>query len=158
MRLGIEPLHGNGPYPVLPQPVQPVEGGGGQDSFELDRRLATEAGSFFLTVVDGEGMASAGIHPGDMLLVEPVTEDEVEDGDIVVARLDGECLLQRYVERGGERVLEPADPDYLPILLRERDCVFVGRVAAIFRRLRFAQAAVTAAAGEEGVSRSRFPT
>jgi repressor LexA len=138
------------PIPYYPSLSSLSKAEAAKDSFELDRRLATEAGSFFLTVVDGEGMASAGIHPGDMLLVEPVTEDEVEDGDIVVARLDGECSLQRYVERGGERVLEPADPDYLPILLRERDCVFVGRVAAIFRRLRFAQAAVTAAAGEDG--------
>lgn len=119
------------------------------DSLGMDRRLAPEAGSFLLTV-DGEGMPSAGIRPGDMLLVEPVTEDEVEDGDVVVARLDGECSLQRYLERGGDRVLEPADPEYLPILLHERDCIFVGRVSAIFRRLRYGRVAATAAAGGAG--------
>lgn len=119
------------------------------DALGMDRRLVSEAGSFLLTV-DGEGMPSAGIRPGDMLLVEPVTEDEVEDGDVVVARLDGECSLQRYHERGGERFLEPADPEYLPILLRERDCIFVGRIAAIFRRLRLGQVAVAGSAHERG--------
>ncbi len=119
------------------------------DAFEIDRRLATEAGSFILSV-DGEGMPSAGIRGGDMLLVEPVTEDELEDGDVVVARIEGECSLQRFHDRDGERLLEPGGPDFLPILLNERDCIVVGRVSTILRRLRFGQVATAAAAREQG--------
>ncbi|HEX6938283.1 MAG TPA: transcriptional repressor LexA [Longimicrobiales bacterium] len=119
-----------------------------EDAFHLDRRLASSGGAFFLSI-DDDGMTAAGLRAGDLVLVEPVTEDALEDGDIVVAHIDGECTLKRYHDRSGERVLEPANSDYAPILLRERgDCVFVGRVTAIFHRMGAARATATSTAGD----------
>ncbi|HEX7119756.1 MAG TPA: transcriptional repressor LexA [Longimicrobiales bacterium] len=119
------------------------------DSFELDRRLANGGGGSLFLSMNGEGMESAGIRSGDLLLVEPVMEEELEDGDVVVVHLDGACTLGRFRERGGQRMLDLADPAYAPLPLHERgDLVFVGRVSAIFRRFRVPRLAAASAAGE----------
>lgn len=122
--------------------------GGADDAYEIDRRLASGTGTYFVAMA-GDSMVEAGIRDGDLLLVEPVTEEDLEDGDIVVARLDGEARVKRYFLRAGELVLEPANRDYPPILVREReDCVVAGRVTAVFRRLRTPQVAAVSAAGD----------
>ncbi len=118
-----------------------------ETSLQFDSRLAGAPGTYVITMV-GDGMEEAGIRDGDLLLVEPAAEVDLEDGDIVVARLDGESTVKRYFVRDGEVVLEPANPDYPPILVREREsCVLLGRVTAVFRRLR--AAAVAAGAGAD---------
>lgn len=56
----------------------------------------TAPGSFFLTV-EGESMIDAGIHEGDLVLVDPGAEPST--GEIVVAMLSGEATLKRYIKR-----------------------------------------------------------
>jgi SOS-response transcriptional repressor LexA len=46
------------------------------DSFELDRKLAGTADAFFLEV-KGDSMEALGILEGDLVLVEPVEEDDL---------------------------------------------------------------------------------
>lgn len=111
----------------------------------LDRRLAGSPDSFFFTM-QGDSMSAAGIHPGDLLLVVPTQETELTDGDTVVVSLSGECTVKRYIRRAGAIVLEPANPDYPPTLVRDdTDFVLVGRVSAVFRRMRVALPAATTA-------------
>lgn len=120
-----------------------------EDSFELDRRLAP-GGAYFLAMA-GDRLEDAGLRDGDLLLVEPVVEEEVEDGDIVVARIGGETTVKRYFRRGDEPALEPTGADGPPALVRGAGGYAVaGRVTAVFRRLRVAQVAVASAAGEPG--------
>lgn len=107
-----------------------------EDGFALDRRLAGERGAFFVTM-HGDSMEGAGIYDGDLLLVEPLSEEELENGDIIVARLPAGTTVKRYFRRDSERVLEPANPDYPPILVRGASgLVLVGRVSAVLRQLR----------------------
>ena len=107
--------------------------------FGIDPQLIGSPDAFFLEVM-GPSMEQMGIFDGDMVLVEPVLEADVLEGDIVAARLDGEATVKRYFRRGGQVVLEPANSDYAPILVREYDDFTVlGRVAGLFRRFTAAQ-------------------
>jgi repressor LexA len=117
---------------------------------ELDRKLVGGTGAFSV-VMDGNGMADIGFHHGDLLLAEPATADELDEGDVVVVRVRGEVAVKRYFQRGGEAVLEPSSPDYPPALLRAGgDVVLVGRVVSVLRRLRAPLAATPAAATAGG--------
>jgi repressor LexA len=66
-----ERLSGNGEKPV--------------SKLELDRQLAGGAGSFIVALSEDED-APAGLRAGDLLIVEPVTADELEAGDLAVFR------------------------------------------------------------------------
>ena len=115
------------------------------DTFEIDRKLVGSADAFFLQV-SGDSMEGMGILDGDLVVVEPADPDEVEDGQIVAARLDGESTVKRYFAKGGQVVLEPANTDYAPILVHEHeDFTLLGRVTGLFRRFTRAHTEVIAA-------------
>jgi repressor LexA len=102
--------------------------------FSVDPKLLGALDAFFLEVT-GDSMEEMGIFSGDMVLVEPVREDELRNGEIVAARLGGESTVKRYFRRDDQVVLEPANTDYAPILVREYDDFTVlGRVGGLFRR------------------------
>src|SRR5690606_15293668 len=62
--------------------------------FSLDPKLAGSPESFFLEV-RGDSMEGKGILEGDLVLVEPVEDDdEVVNGEIVAARLGGEATVK----------------------------------------------------------------
>jgi repressor LexA len=105
-----------------------------RDVYELDRRLAPSADAFLLEV-KGDSMTGAGIEDGDLVMVEPADTDDVRNGEIVAARIDGEAAIKSYFARDGKVVLEPANPAYDPIVVHEHeDFTVLGRVAGLFRR------------------------
>ena len=106
-----------------------------REVYELDRKLVGSADAFVLEV-KGDSMIGAGIDDGDLIVVEPVADSEVRNGEIVAARIDGESAVKRYYEHDGEVILEPANPNYPPIRVKEyEDFTILGRVTALFRRL-----------------------
>ena len=106
-----------------------------KESFELDRALVGSADAFFLQV-EGDSMQAMGILDRDLVLVEPTEEADLVNGDVVAARVDGAATVKRYFANGGKVVLEPANPNYAPILVHEHnDIVILGRVTGMFRRL-----------------------
>lgn len=107
-----------------------------REIYELDRKLVPNADAFLLEV-KGDSMIGAGIDDGDLIVVEPVGESEVRNGDIVAARIDGEGTVKRYFAAAdGQVVLEPANTNYPPILVREHeDFTILGRVTGLFRHL-----------------------
>jgi repressor LexA len=113
--------------PSLDEPV---------DSLALDRRIAGSTASFLVTMV-GDDMRGDGIRDGDLLLVEPVPEDELIDGDLVLCRLEGEPSVRRIRHQDDAILLDPGHLDRPPALLEGRGSdEIVGRVGAVVRRLR----------------------
>jgi repressor LexA len=113
-----------------------------RDTYELDRKLVTSADGFLLEV-KGDSMVDAGIDDGDLVVVEPVPDDDVRNGEIVAARIDGDAAIKRYFAKDGKIILEPANSNYGPILVNEHeDFSVLGRVTGLFRR--FAREAVAA--------------
>lgn len=118
---------------------------------DVDRLLAGSTGAFCLTVSNSAGIAY-GIAEGDLLLAEPVTVDELEDGDTVLARMGGQLAVRRFFRREGEALLEPATTDYPPALLRPgAGVVLLGRVVSMIRRLRRPAGPATTMARAEAV-------
>jgi repressor LexA len=110
-----------------------------REEFELDRKLVGSSDAFMLEV-RGDSMNGMGIVEGDLAIIEPVEESELQNGEIVAARVDGDATVKRYFANGGKVVLEPANPNYAPILVHEHnDFVVLGRVTGIHRRLTRAQ-------------------
>lgn len=57
-----------------------------------------DAPSCFFLRVAGESMVGAGIHDGDVLVVDKAAEPT--SGAVVVASVDGELTVKRFVRRG----------------------------------------------------------
>jgi DNA polymerase V len=103
---------------------------------DLTALLVPRPAATFLVRAEGDSMREAGIHPGDLLVVDRSLAPR--DGDVVVAALDGE-LTVKTVRRTGDGGLElrPANAAYAPIPLREGcDLVVWGVVTTVVHRLR----------------------
>jgi len=84
-----------------------------------------------MLTVNGDSMSGAGILPGDIVLVEK--GGTPKENDIVVAQVDDEWTLKRFVrDRAGVR-LDPANPKYRFIRPR-RSLVIGGIVRAVIRK------------------------
>jgi repressor LexA len=106
-----------------------------RESFDLDRKLVGSSDAFMLEV-HGDSMGGMGILAGDLVIVEPAGVGEIENGEVVAARVDGDATVKRYFANAGSVVLEPANADYAPILVHEHnDFVVLGRVVGVYRRL-----------------------
>ena len=74
------------------------------------------AATFFVRAV-GESMLGAGIHDGDLLIVDRAVE--AQSGKIVIASVNGELTVKRLERKGQRLLLVPANPDYPPIDVTE---------------------------------------
>ena len=83
-----------------------------EDHINIDMRLFRPQADYLLRV-HGMSMRNAGIHDGDLLAVHRTPE--AENGQIVVARLDGEVTVKRFQRCGDSVTLLPENPDFEPI-------------------------------------------
>lgn len=105
-----------------------------EDEYRLDPELVPSPDCFLLRVI-GDSMQGVGILDGDLVLVEPDDEGEIDDGEVIAARVGGEATVKRYFGGEHEVVLEPANPEFAPIVVGDReDFAVLGRVAGLVRR------------------------
>ena len=101
----------------------------------LDRRLAGSKGSFFVRA-KGRELESLGISEGDYLLVEPSAIEELVEGSLVVARIDGGPSFYEFSKNGRGVFLKPAQGDGSSTAIETpEDLHLIGRVVALYRRL-----------------------
>lgn len=101
------------------------------DTMSLDEYLITNRNASYILRVSGDSMLDAGIHPGDMVIVERTQTPR--DGDIVIAEVDGAWTIKFFRTRGEQVFLEAANPHYQPIL-PERELTIVAVVRAVVRK------------------------
>jgi repressor LexA len=89
------------------------------DVMDFDEYLVPNKESTYILKVKGDSMIDAGIHPGDMVVVE--RRAQYKPGQIVVAMVDGEYTMKylRRDKKTGAHFLEPGNPNYKPIYPRE---------------------------------------
>ncbi len=87
----------------------------------------------YLLRVQGDSMVNAGIHDGDLLLVD--RSIRFEDGDIVVARTEEEAVTVKriYREKDGVR-LQPENEFYSPIFVPYDKVEIAGKGIGLMRR------------------------
>ena len=71
------------------------------------------SGEHFALRVRGESMLNAGILPGDLVVVH--RQQEVRNGEIVVALFEDEATVKTYQRKNGQVWLLPENPEYEPI-------------------------------------------
>lgn len=104
-------------------------------SLDLNEHLVAHRESTFFIRVQGQSMSGAGIHDGDLLVVDRALEPQ--DGDIVVASVDNELTLKRLAKRNGQVRLLPENPCYRPIEFADGQELSIWGVATgVVRRLR----------------------
>lgn len=84
----------------------------------------------FALRVRGDSMLNAGILDGDLVIVR--VQSAAEDGDIVVARVEEEATVKFLRRKVDRTFLEPANPDYPPIV--DVPFAVVGVVVEVRRR------------------------
>ncbi|KAB8316849.1 repressor LexA [Tolypothrix campylonemoides VB511288] len=85
--------------------------------------------------VAGDSMIEDSIVDGDLVFLRPVPEpDQVRNGTIVAARVDGYgTTLKRFYRLGDRITLKPANPKYEPIEVNAISVQVQGSLVAIWR-------------------------
>ena len=118
-----------------------VPAGGPREAIEevegellLDPDLVGE-GEVFSLRVKGDSMTGAHICDGDHVVVR--SQARAEEGEIVVAVIDGEATVKRFRRWKGKVRLEAANPAYPPIVVPAGAPSFriAGKVVGVYRKL-----------------------
>jgi len=83
------------------------------DVMDFDEFLTPNKESSYILKVKGDSMIDAGIHPGDMVIVE--RKQSYKPGQIVIASIDGDFTMKYLRKKNDKYFLEPANPKYKPI-------------------------------------------
>ena len=102
-----------------------------EETITIEDYLVRDKSSTFLLRVKGDSMIDAGIHEGDLVVVERGKEPRV--GDIVVGILDGEFTLKRLVKEKGKFFLKAENPRYPELHARE-ELKIAGVVRGVIRK------------------------
>ena len=90
------------------------------------------SGPHYALEVHGDSMIDVGINDGDVVVIREM--DAANDGDIVVALVDGqEATLKRLRRRGGSIALEAANPAYETRVYRDDQVQVQGRLVGLIR-------------------------
>ncbi len=109
----------------------PVEAIETPESLDLEALFQSRHRRFVLQV-QGESMIDEQIRDGDYVVVED--RKEIRDGDTVVALLaNGEATLKRFFREGGRIRLQPANPDFEPVIVDAGDVQIQGAVIGVVR-------------------------
>lgn len=102
-----------------------------EEKVSFDDYLIRDKAATFLLRVKGDSMINAGIHEGDLVVVERGKEPKVND--IVVGVLDGEFTLKRLKRDKGKAYLQAENPAY-PDLHALEELKVAGVVKGIVRK------------------------
>ncbi len=101
----------------------------------LNEELIRNPAATFYVRVKGESMRDAGIHPGDILIIDRSVTPA--DRQIVVAMIDGEFTVKRFRKRNGKITLEAENPAFQPIEIGEnQELTIWGAVTYIIHQAR----------------------
>ncbi len=102
---------------------------------DLNDHLVVHRESTFFVRVRGESMGGAGMHDGDLLVVDRALE--AGDGDLVVAAGEGGLDLKRLHKRNGQARLLPENPCRHPVPFDDDPSLTVwGVVTGVVHRFR----------------------
>ncbi len=101
------------------------------DTISLDDWLITNKQASFMLTVSGESMIDAGIHPGDVVIVDRGRPPK--HGDVIVAEIDHDWTIKFYERRAGQTVLVPANKRFKTLYPQEQLSI-TGVVTAVIRK------------------------
>lgn len=103
------------------------------DYFVIDEMLIDTPSLTTMIPVKGDSMIDAGIHDGDIAVVEKRNLANV--GDIVVAIVDNDFTLKTLGKEGGKFILHPANSAY-PVIRPQGSLEIFGVLVGLIRKYR----------------------
>ncbi|MBN2706787.1 MAG: translesion error-prone DNA polymerase V autoproteolytic subunit [Deltaproteobacteria bacterium] len=88
-----------------------------ENRLDLNKHLIQHPAATFFVKARGDSMIEAGIHSGDILIVDRALE--ATDKRVVIAVIDGELTVKRIRIFEGKIFLLPANQDYSPTEITE---------------------------------------
>jgi DNA polymerase V len=107
------PLFGHKVPAGFPSPADDyIEG-----RLSLDEHLIANKDATFFVRAKGSSMVGAGIFDGDLLVVDKSLDPA--SGDIIIAIIDGDLTVKRFIKRGEKIILKPENPRFKEIELKD---------------------------------------
>ena len=103
----------------FPSPAQDYE----EPRLNINDLLIKRPETTFIAKASGDSMIGAGIHDGDMLVVDRGLTDYKDR--VVIACVNGEFTVKRYKVERGQPVLKPQNPAYPDIHFTDYDEITV---------------------------------
>ena len=89
-----------------------------------------KSNNLFVLKVKGESMIEVGINDGDFVVAN--SQNVAENGEIVVAMIDGEATVKSFYKESTRIRLEPANSSFSPIY--SSNVTILGKVVGVIRR------------------------
>ena len=124
------PIYGHKVAAGFPSPADDyVEG-----QLDLNEHLIPHKEATFFLRVAGDSMLNAGIHSGDLLVIDRSIEPR--NNKIIIAAVDGELTVKRLSIKRGKSWLMPENEAFSPIEIKdEQDMVIWGVVTSVIHQL-----------------------
>ena len=101
---------------------------------DLNKLLVSKPAATFMLTVEGDSMIGAGIHDGDLLIID--RSKTATNGSIVIAVVHGELTVKRLQRDAAGIQLVPENPAFQPILISgESELVIWGCVTHAIHNL-----------------------
>ncbi len=98
----------------------------------LDRNLFRGEGLFTLRI-KGDSMKDIGVLNGDLVIVQQ--QNAARDGEVVVAIIEGEATLKRYLREKNRIILRAENEQYDDIVVSsDRDIWIAGKMVGVMRK------------------------
>ena len=100
-----------------------------EDTLSFSQNLFGDQDELFILKVQGESMINVGIFDGDKIVVHK--QENAENGEIVVAMIDGEATVKRFYKEKNQIRLQPENDFMSPIIVK--DVQILGTVVGLIR-------------------------
>jgi repressor LexA len=87
----------------------------------------------FALQVEGTSMIDAGVHDGDYVIAK--CQSTADNGDMVVALIGDEATVKYFYAEENKIRLQPANPDFKPMIYGPEEVTIQGKVVAVYRFL-----------------------
>jgi repressor LexA len=111
----------------------PIEAVEMAEAVEVPESLLAGGNNFALQV-QGESMVDEGIRDGDVLIIRK--QDHADNGQTVVAQIEGEATIKKFYQRDGRVELRPANEELKPLVVPAEKVEIIGVVVGLFRHYR----------------------
>lgn len=106
-----------------------------ENSLDLNEYLISHPASTFFVRAKGNSMINASINDGDILIIDRSLDPK--NNSIVLACIDGEFLIKRFVKKENKVFLEPCNPDYKTVEVTNKEGFLIeGVVTSVIHRFK----------------------
>ena len=90
-----------------------------EKKLDLNELLIKHEAATFFVRVEGDSMINAGINSDDILIVDKSIV--ASSGKIIVAIVDGEFTVKRFIKKDNQMILRAENPKYKDIVIKDSD-------------------------------------